>query len=61
MKYTDPFHGGEGGILLDQDRWTAGLRVVLGQSLFIKAEYQWNDEIPKVKNNILLVQVAASF
>jgi len=61
VKYTDPFHGGEGGILLDQDRWTAGLRVVIGQNFFIKAEYQWNDEIPKIKNNILLVQVAASF
>jgi hypothetical protein len=61
VKYVDPFHGGEGGILLDRNRWTAGLRFVIDKNLFIKAEYQWNDEVPKVKNNILIVQAALSF
>jgi hypothetical protein len=61
VKYTDPFRG-EGGIDLDQSRWSAGLRYVLSSTLFIKAEYDWNKEKgTALKNNQFQVQVALSF
>ena len=61
VKYTDPFHG-DGGIAIDQRRWTAGLRFVLGPSLYIKAEYEWNHESPvDTKNNLLRIQAALGF
>jgi hypothetical protein len=60
VKYEDPFHGGE-GIALDQSRWTVGLRFVLGPNMFIKAEYNWNNETPKIKNNVFRVQAALGF
>ncbi len=59
VKYTDPYHAG--GIALDLDRWTAGLRLVLGTNLFVKGEYEWNRETPKIKNNLLRVQAGVSF
>ena len=59
VKYTDPYHAG--GIALDLDRWTAGLRLVLGTNLFVKGEYEWNRETPKVKDNLLRVQAGVSF
>jgi len=61
VKYTDPYHG-EGGIAIDQSRWTAGVRCVIAKSLFIKAEYEWNNESPvDIKNNILRIQGALAF
>lgn len=60
LKFTDPFHNG--GIALDQSRWTLGLRYVLSQTLFIKAEYDWNKEKGTVlKNNQWQVQAGLSF
>jgi hypothetical protein len=59
VKYEDLFHGE--GIALDVSRWTAGVRVALGTNLFLKGEYQWNLETPKVKNNLIRVQAGASF
>ena len=60
VKYKDPFHG-DGGIALDQSRWTAGFRFVLGPSLYVKAEYEWNDEVPEIKNNLFRIQAALGF
>jgi hypothetical protein len=59
VKYEDPYH--DGGIDLDLSRWTAGLRIVLTSNVFLKAEYEWNDEVPKVKNNLFRVQAALGF
>jgi hypothetical protein len=59
VKYEDPFHGE--GIALDQTRWTVGLRFVLGTNMFLKAEYNWNNETPKIKNNVFRVQAALGF
>lgn len=60
VKYLDPYH--DGGIDLDRSRWAAGLRVVLGPSFFIKAEYDWNREKGTVlKNDQLQVQAGLSF
>ncbi|MGB8958159.1 MAG: porin [Candidatus Aminicenantales bacterium] len=60
LKFTDPFHNG--GIALDQSRWTAGLRYVLSSTLFLKAEYDWNREKgTALKNNQWQVQVGLSF
>ena len=59
VKYEDPYHGG--GIALDLSRWTAGVRITLGANLFLKGEYEWNLETPKVKNNLIRVQAGASF
>jgi hypothetical protein len=61
VKYEDPFHGGEGGISVNQSRWTAGFRFILGPNLFVKAEYEWNQETPKLKNNLVRVQAAFGF
>ncbi len=61
VKYNDAFHG-PGGIALDQSRWTAGLRIVLAEKLFIKAEYEWNNETPaELKNNLFRIQAALGF
>jgi hypothetical protein len=60
LKFTDPFHNG--GIALDQSRWTAGLRYVLSSTLFLKAEYDWNlEKGTALKNNQWQVQVGLSF
>jgi hypothetical protein len=60
VKYFDPYHGG--GIDLDQSRWSAGLRVVLSSTFFIKAEYDWNkEEGIALKNDQLQVQLGLSF
>ena len=59
VKYVDPYHGE--GISIDVRRWTAGLRYTLGTIVYLKAEYQWNLETPKVKNNLLRIQAALSF
>ncbi len=42
VRYQDPYHAG--GVDLDRDRWTAGLRWAAGEAFFIKAEYNWNSE-----------------
>jgi hypothetical protein len=60
VKYEDPFHV-EGGIAFERTRWTAGFRYVLHANIFLKAEYQWNNETPKIKNNLVLVQAALGF
>jgi hypothetical protein len=60
LKFTDNYHNG--GIALDQSRWTAGLRYVLSSTLFLKAEYDWNREKGiALKNNQWQVQVGLSF
>ncbi len=60
LKFTDPYHNG--GIDLDQSRWTLGLRYVLSQTLFLKAEYDWNREKGiALKNNQWQVQAGLSF
>ena len=60
LKFTDPFHNG--GIALDQSRWTAGLRYVLSSTLFLKAEYDWNlEKGTALKNDQWQVQVGLSF
>jgi len=59
VKYTDPFHGG--GIDIERHRWTAGVRCVFESHLFLKAEYEWNGETPKVKDNVIRIQAALSF
>jgi hypothetical protein len=60
VKFTDSYHGG--GIDLDQSRWTAGLRWIVGAALFIKAEYNWNKvEGLDIKNDQFQVQVGLSF
>jgi hypothetical protein len=59
VKYTDPYHAG--GIALDLDRWTAGVRLVLGPNVFVKGEYEWNRETPRVQDNLLRVQAVVSF
>lgn len=59
--YVDSYHGG--GIDLDRSRWAAGIRWVLGQTLFLKFEYDWNKEKEAVvlKNNQFQAQVGLSF
>jgi hypothetical protein len=59
VKVDDPYHGG--GISIDRSRWTLGCRVVLGPNLFLKAEYEWNKETPKIKDNLFRVQAALGF
>ncbi|MBN2264766.1 MAG: hypothetical protein JW775_03035 [Candidatus Aminicenantes bacterium] len=60
FELTDGYHGG--GLTIDRSRWTAGVRVVLGPSLFIKAEYDWNKEkLTALKDNQWQVQVGLSF
>jgi len=60
VKVDDPYRGG--GILLDQSRWTLGLRYVLSATFFLKVEYNWNKEKePILKNNQFQVQAALSF
>jgi hypothetical protein len=69
-EYKDPIHG-EGfyslglpglGVDEDRERWALGLVYNLSQTAFFKFEYQLNKEkgIAK-KNDMFLVQVAASF
>jgi hypothetical protein len=61
VKYSDGYHGG--GIELDRSRWCAGVRWLLGQTMFIKIEYDWNKEKEAVelKNNQIQAQVGLSF
>ncbi|MGZ5487538.1 MAG: porin [Candidatus Aminicenantales bacterium] len=60
LKFTDPYHNG--GIALDQSRWTLGLRYILSETFFLKAEYDWNREKGVVlKNNQWQVQAGLSF
>jgi hypothetical protein len=60
LKVTDAFHSGD--VTIDQSRWTAGLRYVLGSTLFIKGEYDWNlEKGTPLKNNQWQIQVGLSF
>jgi hypothetical protein len=59
VKSDDLFHGE--GTAFEKTRWTAGFRYVLHTNIYLKAEYQWNNETPKIKNNLVLVQVALAF
>jgi hypothetical protein len=60
IKLTDGYHGG--GLDIDRSRWTAGVRVVLSATVFIKAEYDWNKEkVTALKDNQWQVQVGLSF
>jgi hypothetical protein len=59
VKVDDPFHGD--GIALDRSRWTVGCRYILGPHLFLKAEFEWNKETPKIKDNLVRVQAALGF
>jgi hypothetical protein len=59
VKVDDPFHGG--GISIDRSRWTLGCRYILGSYLFLKAEFEWNKETPKIKDNLFRVQAALGF
>ncbi len=59
VKVDDPYHGG--GTFIDQNRWTLGCRVVLGPKLFLKAEYEWNQETPSIRDNLFRVQAAVGF
>jgi hypothetical protein len=70
LTYEDPFHGPGflpplepgTGIFQNRTRWTAGIRYVLGPSLFIKFEYNWNkDKNLDIKDDIFLIQAALSF
>jgi hypothetical protein len=59
VKSDDPFHGE--GLAFERTRWTAGFRFVLHPNIYLKAEYQWNNETPKIKDNLILVQAALGF
>ena len=61
VKYLDSYHGG--GIDLNRSRWCAGVRWVLGQTLFLKLEYDWTKEKEALvlKNNQFQAQVGLSF
>lgn len=60
VEVDDPFRGE--GIVLDQSRWTAGLRYVMSSTLFVKVEYVWNTEkVPIPGNDRFQVQAALSF
>ncbi len=61
IKSLDGYHGG--GIDLNRSRWAAGVRWVLGQTLFLKFEYDWDKEKEAVvlKNNQFQAQVGLSF
>jgi len=59
MKYNDSFHGD--GIATDESRWTLGLRFVLSPAFFLKFEYAWNKEEPKIKNDGFRIQAALAF
>jgi hypothetical protein len=64
VKYADPARGDveAGGIVLDRSRWTAGLRYVISNSIYLKAEYNWNKDKPAVpKRNQFQVQAAVAF
>ncbi|HOW86981.1 MAG TPA: hypothetical protein P5119_13365 [Candidatus Aminicenantes bacterium] len=60
VKMTDVYHNEGAG--LDRKRWSAGLRYVLSQTLFIKLEYDWNTEKgTALKDNQWQVQLGLSF
>ncbi|MEN6559833.1 MAG: hypothetical protein ABFD52_03540 [Acidobacteriota bacterium] len=60
VRMTDVYH--DGGVDLDRSRWSAGLRYVLSQTLFVKFEYDWNKEKgTQLKNNQWQVQLGLSF
>jgi len=59
VKYEDPFHGE--GTAFERTRWTAGFRFVLHANIFLKAEYQWNNEFPKIKDNLVQIQATLGF
>jgi hypothetical protein len=58
-KYVDSYRG----VDLNRSRWCAGVRWVLGQTLFLKLEYDWNKEKEAValKNNQFQAQIGLSF
>lgn len=60
VKVTDNYHLGDVGI--DRSRWSAGLRYVLSQTLFVKFEYDWNKEKgTPLNDNQWQVQLGLSF
>lgn len=60
VKLTDTYHLGDTG--LDRRRWSAGLRYVLSQTLFLKFEYDWNTEKgTPLKDDQWQVQLGLSF
>ena len=60
VKMTDVYHNE--GLGLDRRRWSAGLRYVLSQALFVKFEYDWNKEKgTALKDNQWQVQLGLSF
>lgn len=60
VKFEDGYHGG--GIAFDRSRWTAGLRWIIGDTVFIKAEYDWNKTKGlELKEDQFQVQVGLSF
>jgi hypothetical protein len=60
VRITDAYHYGDA--VFERSRWTAGLRYVLSQTLFIKFEYDWNmEEGAPFKNDQWQVQAALSF
>jgi hypothetical protein len=61
VKYQDPYHGDGLGVDIERSRWTAGFRYVLGPNLFIKAEYEWNRETLKIRDNLVRIQAAFGF
>jgi hypothetical protein len=60
IKVKDPYHYGETPV--DRSRWTAGLRYVVSNTLFLKFEYDWNSEkgLP-LDDDQWQLQVALSF
>lgn len=60
VKMSDIYHNG--GVDLDRSRWSAGLRYVLSQALFVKFEYDWNKEKgTPLNDNQWQVQLGLSF
>jgi hypothetical protein len=60
IKLKDTFHYGD--IPVDRSRWTAGLRYVVNNMVFLKFEYDWNSETGlQLKDDQWQVQVAVSF
>lgn len=68
--YEDPFHGAGyynpdfpgTGMSENRRRWTLGLVYNLGQTAFVKLEYQFNqDKEYEKKDDVLWLQVAVSF
>ena len=70
LKYVDPYHGrgfsaalGPGeGISVDKNRWALGLIYIPVPNIFLKFEYDFNQEkIITKKDDLWAVQVAVRF